>query len=92
MKIVQNKIACISDIHIGVHQASGMWHKISIDYAHWLKDDLLNRGTSDLFIPGDILDDRNDVPVLTLHYLTEFFKILDCFCKEKYLIVRRNFL
>lgn len=79
MRILKDKVGMFSDIHIGVHGASPQWHTISLEYAKWLKQELLARDIKDLIIPGDVLDDRNDVSVLTLHYLPQFFKILDCF-------------
>jgi DNA repair exonuclease SbcCD nuclease subunit len=79
MRIIKEKVCTLSDIHIGVHQASPMWHNISLDFAHWLKAELISRDIKDIIIPGDVLDDRNEVSVTTLHLLPQFFKILDCF-------------
>lgn len=79
MRLLQKKVAVCSDIHLGLHQASDMWHGISIEFAHWLKSTLTDRGITDIIIPGDVLHDRNDISVLTLHYLPQFFKILQPF-------------
>ncbi len=79
MKFNKEQIACFSDIHIGVHQASSMWHTISLNYARWLRDVLKERGIKDIVIPGDVLDDRNEIAVTTLHYLPQFFRIFEEF-------------
>ena len=36
MHFSSNKVACISDIHLGVHQNSQTWHNIALDFARWL--------------------------------------------------------
>lgn len=79
MKIQRSKVGICSDIHLGLHQASPMWHNIAIDFAHWFKDEMLSRGVKDIIIPGDVLHDRNEIPVPTLHYLPQFFEILKPF-------------
>jgi len=79
VKINKKRVACFSDFHLGIHQASFAWHKISLDFVKWLKQELLAQNIKDIIIPGDILDDRDTVSVTTLHFLPQFFKILDCF-------------
>lgn len=79
IKFSDNEICVISDIHIGIHQSSSIWHKITLDFAKWLKEILEKRGTRDIVIAGDIFHDRNEVSVLTMHVATEFFKILKDF-------------
>ena len=33
MHFSSNKVACISDVHLGVHQNSQTWHNIALDFA-----------------------------------------------------------
>ncbi len=76
LKFFDHEICVISDIHIGIHQSSSVWHKIVIDFAEWLKEKLNTQGIKDIVIAGDIFHDRNEVSVLTMHIATKFFKIL----------------
>jgi len=66
-------------LHLGLHISSSVWHDISIDYAHWLKQTLLDRDIKDIIFLGDIVDNRNEVSVTTLHVMYKFFKILEDF-------------
>lgn len=79
MRIKNEKIACLSDLHIGLHQSSHMWLNISLEFGRWLKQELIDRDIKDIIIPGDILDDRDQIAVPTLHLLPQFFKILEPF-------------
>jgi DNA repair exonuclease SbcCD nuclease subunit len=78
MKINESNVAVISDLHLGLHQASGMWHDICLNYAEWLKNELTGK-VRDILILGDIIDNRNEVAVPTLHILYKFFKVLEDF-------------
>jgi DNA repair exonuclease SbcCD nuclease subunit len=79
MKIYKNQIAVISDIHLGLHQSNSTWHDISLNFAQWLKQTLNDKNIKDIVILGDILDNRNEVSVTTLHVMAKFFKILEDF-------------
>jgi len=79
MKIYKNEICVCSDLHLGVHQSNNTWHEISLNFAHWLKQTLNDRDIKDIIILGDVLDNRNEVSVTTLHSLAKFFKILEDF-------------
>lgn len=79
MTINKNKVCCISDIHLGVHQDSPIWWKISLEFAKWLKNQLNKNDISDILILGDILNNRNEVSVPTLNILPKFFDILKDF-------------
>jgi DNA repair exonuclease SbcCD nuclease subunit len=95
IKINGPKIACISDIHLGVHQDSHAWHNIALKYASWLKTTLLERNIKDIIVAGDIFHNRHEIGVSTLHTAYRFFDILkdfnivaitgnhDCFYKDK---------
>ena len=79
MKIFNNKVAVIGDIHLGVHQSNSTWHDICINFAYWLKQKLNDNNIKDIIILGDVLDNRNEVSVTTLHVMARFFKILEDF-------------
>jgi DNA repair exonuclease SbcCD nuclease subunit len=79
MKITGPKVCCISDLHIGVHQDSIMWHNIILNWAEWLKQDLINKKITDIVISGDVFHDRNEISVNTLHVANRFFKVFEKF-------------
>lgn len=79
MKINKHKVAVVADPHLGLHLSSSAWHEISLDFAQWLKQSLLDKDIKDIIFLGDIVDNRNEVSVTTLHVLYKFFKILEDF-------------
>jgi DNA repair exonuclease SbcCD nuclease subunit len=95
MQFSSNKVACISDIHLGVHQNAQTWHKIAIDFAEWFDKELKLRDIKDIIIAGDIFHNRHEIGVNTIHCAHEFFDILskynivsitgnhDCYYKDK---------
>jgi DNA repair exonuclease SbcCD nuclease subunit len=95
MQFNTNKIACISDIHLGVHQNSQAWHNIALDFARWLDKELKLRDIKDIIIAGDVFHNRHEIGVNTIHCAQEFFDILskyniiaitgnhDCYYKDK---------
>jgi DNA repair exonuclease SbcCD nuclease subunit len=70
-----NKICCVSDIHIGVHQNGSMWHDIVLEWAKWLHDELINKGIEDIIIAGDLFHYRDEIAVNTIQIATEVMKI-----------------
>jgi DNA repair exonuclease SbcCD nuclease subunit len=95
MHFSSNKVACISDIHLGVHQNSQTWHNIALDFARWFDKELKLRGIKDIIIAGDIFHNRHEIGVNTIHCAYQFFDILknyniltitgnhDCYYKDK---------
>lgn len=95
IKFNGKKVACISDIHLGVHQDSPVWHDIAINFAYWLRSTLRERHIDDLIIAGDIFHNRHEIGVNTIHLAHRFFDILkefnivaitgnhDCYYKDK---------
>jgi DNA repair exonuclease SbcCD nuclease subunit len=73
--ILNNKICCVSDIHIGVHQNSSMWHTIAIDWAKWLRDELREKDITDIIICGDLFHYRDEISVNTIHVTTKILSI-----------------
>lgn len=74
--IEDKNVAIISDIHLGIHGDSPVWHKIALDYARWLKDELNKHNVNIIFILGDLFNNREEVGVKTLSATEEFFNIL----------------
>jgi DNA repair exonuclease SbcCD nuclease subunit len=95
IKFSSNKVACISDIHLGVHQDSQTWHDIAIKFAYWLNGVLRENNIKDIIIAGDIFHNRHEIGVNTIHTAHKFFDILkeynivaitgnhDCYYKDK---------
>jgi DNA repair exonuclease SbcCD nuclease subunit len=95
MHFVGNKIACISDIHLGVHQNSQTWHEIALNFAKWLDQKLKLRDIKNIIIAGDVFHNRHEIGVNTIHCARKFFDILtnyniiiitgnhDCYYKDK---------
>jgi DNA repair exonuclease SbcCD nuclease subunit len=91
----QNKVCCISDIHLGVHQNSQIWHEIAIEFAQWLDTTLKQKNIKDIIIAGDIFHNRHEIGVNTIHCASKFFEILkdynivaitgnhDCYYRDK---------
>lgn len=79
VKITRSRVALCSDIHLGLHQSNNTWHNICLGFAEWLKQELIDKDIKDLIILGDVVDNRNEVSVTTLHILYRFFKILEDF-------------
>lgn len=68
----QDKICCISDVHIGVHQNSQMWLDICEGWSEWLVKELKKSKIKDIVISGDLFHYRDEVAVNTMHYMTDF--------------------
>ena len=75
IKFNQRKVCCVSDIHIGVHQNSSMWHDIAIEWAIWLKEQLEEKKITDIIIPGDLFHYRDEIAVNTIHVVTQILNI-----------------
>ena len=74
-KLNNRKVCCVSDIHVGVHQNSAMWHDIALDWARWLNKNLKTHGITDIIIPGDLFHYRDEIAVNTIHVVTEMLNI-----------------
>lgn len=74
-KFNQRKVCCVSDIHVGVHQNSPMWHDTALQWATWLKKELTNKGITDIIIPGDLFHYRDEIALTTIHVVTDMLMI-----------------
>ena len=65
------KVCCIADLHIGVHQNSIFWHETALKWAEWLKQELQSKNIKDIFILGDVYHYRDEVAVNTIHVVNQ---------------------
>lgn len=75
IEITNRRVCCVSDIHVGVHQNSSMWHDITLKWAGWLRDSLKSTGVSDIIIPGDLFHYRDEIAVNTIHVVADLLDI-----------------
>jgi DNA repair exonuclease SbcCD nuclease subunit len=66
-----NRVCCIADLHIGVHQNSIFWHETALNWAEWLKNELHAKDIKDIFILGDVFHYRDEVAVNTIHVVNQ---------------------
>lgn len=72
-KILNKKIGCFSDIHLGLGQDGKNWHKISLDFAKWASEFYKEQDIEEIIIPGDVFHNRSEISVETLAVAREFF-------------------
>jgi len=75
MIIKDERVAIVTDLHIGKHQDNALWHNIVLNFAKEFKDRLIKDNIKDIIICGDINDDRNEINVQSLHVVNEVFNI-----------------
>jgi len=71
----KSRVCCVSDIHVGVHQNTTLWHDIMIDWAVWLKKELTAKNITDIVISGDLFHYRDEIAVNTIHVVTKIMTI-----------------
>lgn len=79
LTISSNKVCCIADLHIGVHQNSMFWHNTALEWAEWLKGELKKQKIKDIFILGDLYHYRDEIAVNTIHVVNQILKIWEEF-------------
>jgi DNA repair exonuclease SbcCD nuclease subunit len=75
LNINNNKVCCIADLHIGVHQNSIFWHETALKWATWLKGELNHKGIKDIFILGDLYHYRDEIAVNTIHVVNQILNL-----------------
>lgn len=92
--MLNNRIAIFSDLHMGVHCNSPMWHKIAIDWAKWFAAQLKKHKIKDVIFCGDFFHDRDTIAVNTMQAACDVLRELldfnlhifpgnhDCFYKQ----------
>lgn len=71
-----NKVLFFSDLHLGVHQNSNVWHTICLNLAEWIDDVMKKNKLDTIFFAGDVFHDRHEIGVNTLHVAKKFFNKL----------------
>ena len=70
------KILFFSDLHLGVHQNSQIWHKIALEVGEWIDVVMKQCRLDTIIFAGDVFHDRHEIGVNTLHIAKKFFDIL----------------
>lgn len=79
VKISKPKICVISDLHLGVHTNSPVWHEIAINWANWLAKELSRKNIKDIVFCGDWHHNRSEISVNTLQVSADILDILKDF-------------
>lgn len=76
---MNNITLCIGDLHIGNNKNNSLFHKISLDYAEWVKSVCIERNITHIIQMGDVFHDRTSVNLTSLQCAYDFFNILKDF-------------
>ena len=79
IKPKNQKVLFFSDLHLGFHQNSQLWHNTNLQLAKWIKQVMLEHNLDTIFFAGDVFHDRHEIGVNTLHTAKRFFDILSDF-------------
>jgi len=72
--INNTNVCCVSDVHIGVHQNSSVWHNIALKWARWLASELKSNDIRDIIISGDFFHYRDDIAVNTIDFASQLLE------------------
>lgn len=72
---MENKIALVGDIHIGVNLNSEEFFQITKDWVNYLIDDLSKRDISEVFVLGDWHHYRDEIDVKTMDFSSQIMEI-----------------
>lgn len=73
---IPEKVCILSDLHIGNNKDNDKFHKIVLDFANWLKENLEQRKISTVIIAGDFFHNRSFITLQTLDVGHRFLDIL----------------
>jgi DNA repair exonuclease SbcCD nuclease subunit len=79
VRINKPKVCVISDLHLGVHTNSTVWHEIAINWANWLAKELSRKNIKDIIFCGDWHHNRSEISVNTLQVSADILDILKDF-------------
>jgi len=79
VKILKPKVCVISDLHLGVHTNSTVWHEIALTWAKWLAKELNRKNIKDIIFCGDWHHNRSEISVNTLQVSADILDILKDF-------------
>lgn len=63
----KSKVAIFSDLHLGVHLDSTIWHQVALEWCDWFIAELKLQNIKDILFLGDFYHHRSDISVSTLH-------------------------
>lgn len=75
----KSKVAIISDLHLGIHSNSSVWHEIAINWAKWIKNELTIKKITDIIFCGDWHHNRSEISVNTLQVSADILDIFQDF-------------
>jgi len=75
----QNNVAIFSDLHLGVHMNSPVWHNVSLEWAKWIVGELTEKDITEIIFCGDFFHSRSEITVNTLHHASEIIDIFKDF-------------
>lgn len=75
MKIIDNKIALIGDLHIGVNKNSETFFEITEEWIKYFIKELESRKIKTVFILGDLFHYRDEISLLALDKAVEILKL-----------------
>jgi DNA repair exonuclease SbcCD nuclease subunit len=81
--VIDSKVGCFSDIHIGLYQDSQEWHDISLEFAKKSSQYYRENGIKTIVIAGDVFHNRSEISLKTIYAAKQFF---DCFDDFKIII------
>jgi DNA repair exonuclease SbcCD nuclease subunit len=76
LKKLTMKVCLLSDLHLGNNKDNPVFHKISLDYAEWVKSQMHEKDCDILVIAGDFFHSRTSISLSTLDTGHKFLDIL----------------
>lgn len=73
INVLDSKVGCFSDVHIGLYQDSPVWHDICLEFAKNVSSFYKKNKIKHIIIPGDIFHNRSEISVKTIHTAKLFF-------------------
>lgn len=68
------KWAVFTDLHLGIHQNSSLWHNIALKWADWFVSRLKEDNIDSIIFIGDFFHSRSEISVNTIHAAAEFLE------------------
>lgn len=62
----EKKIALFTDIHVGIHKDSSLWHQIALNWVDWFISEIKKRNIKNVLFCGDFFHDRSSLDLTTL--------------------------
>lgn len=75
----QNNVAVFSDLHLGVHMNSPVWHDVSTNWAKWIVNELTEKDIKEIIFCGDFFHSRSEITVNTLHHASSIIELFKDF-------------